>query len=371
MWSGAVPESSRLKSVPDPVARLLWRESLLAMGLSRPNPPVACVVETQSGQYFSGATERAGGRHAEIVALDAYDASGGADPFRIYVTLEPCSRFGRTPPCLIRLQRYNQLQEVVFLHRDPTQNSLTELQKVCTVSQGNLSSFFLEGFLRRVQRNRPRLFFKIACSKDGFIAPFPLQRFPISGRQAMAFVQLLRSRMSAIAVGERTIQIDRPRLNYRPPSESDLPRPADRKGSAIFLDTLFDHADLLLTQQASLLQPLRIGCLDPSRPVDQDFLREQENTGSYASFDSRRPAAEFLSFVADLGCSDLMVEGGAGLFSYLKEHLEGGDVLLLLQSRSVELGDGLALPAVFQKAQAYSASYQIGGDTVYYREMDS
>ncbi|MBE7437589.1 MAG: dihydrofolate reductase family protein [Spirochaetales bacterium] len=339
------------------------------MGLSKPNPPVACVIETTQGQYFSGGTEPVGGRHAEIVALDAYDASGCQDPFQLYVTLEPCSRQGRTGPCSQRLKKYRQLKKIVFFHRDPTQRSLEDLSALCPVERVDLSSFFLQGFLRRVSRHRPRLFFKVACSKDGFIAPLPPRRSPISGREAGAFVQLLRSRMGAVVVGGRTIQIDQPQLNYRIPPSFDLPRYSPLEGESIFLQSMFEYARLLCEQDVSFLQPLRIGCLNPSRPPAPDFIRRQKSLpGPFLTFDSSRPPLEFLSYLSELACNDVLLEGGAGLFRWLEDSPEKGDVIILLQSKEVRMGSGLKLPSLFQ-AESYPVCCDLGQDLLFFREI--
>ena len=89
----------------------LWLESLLAMGRTAPNPPVGCALLATNARgelrVFSGGTERTGMRHAEIVALDRCDSDpGGFRPVHLCVTLEPCSHYGRTAPCVERLLRY-------------------------------------------------------------------------------------------------------------------------------------------------------------------------------------------------------------------------------------------------------------------------
>ncbi len=209
------------------------------MGRTAPNPAVACTVLTGSGYVFSGGTEKAGGRHAEIAALDCLDSynlrsaaeNKPADPPKyLAVTLEPCSVTGRTPPCTSRIVHYKETENIEIGVPDPGPagkghsilcQELKETRSFFTESESfrRISETFLHGFLSRITGQGPRFLFKVAVTSDGFMG-HKARRIHISGRDGLAFGMDLRSKADAVLVGPGTAAIDKPGLDYRTDSFS-------------------------------------------------------------------------------------------------------------------------------------------------------
>ena len=216
----------------------LLLQSALAMGRTAPNPAVAAVLlyrDPLGYKIFSGATERAGERHAEIVCLDAFSAfleeQGLADatlepvPLALYVSLEPCSHYGRTPPCTQRIMQELSVfrnKRLLIWEHDPSlgRSSLAILRKAgfharkLSSAKKSKPAIFLSGFLGRLQGRGPRLHIKVACSSDGVMG-LKGQRLRISGVLGNAFVHLMRAKCDAVIVGRGTVLADIPGLDLR------------------------------------------------------------------------------------------------------------------------------------------------------------
>ncbi|HEY4772537.1 MAG TPA: bifunctional diaminohydroxyphosphoribosylaminopyrimidine deaminase/5-amino-6-(5-phosphoribosylamino)uracil reductase RibD, partial [Steroidobacteraceae bacterium] len=147
---------------------------LAARGLAttHPNPRVGCVIARDGQIIGEGWHERAGEAHAEVVALDA--AGAAAAGASAYVTLEPCSHFGRTPPCADALIQA-RIERVVFAVEDPNPRvggagALRLRQAGIAVQSGLLAAEAEEvnvGYLSRMRRRRPWVRVKLAMSLDG------------------------------------------------------------------------------------------------------------------------------------------------------------------------------------------------------------
>lgn len=192
-----------------------------AVGRTSPNPPVGAVVVRQGRIVGEGATEPPGGPHAEVVALrEAGQLARGAT---IYVTLEPCSHYGRTPPCAGALIEAG-VAKVVFSLLDPDQKvdgKGEEMLRAAGVEteRGNgeeESSKVLEGFLKHRKTGRPLVVVKYAASLDGKIAAASGDSRWLSGPATRAWAHEMRTHIDAIMVGVSTVLIDNPQLTARP-----------------------------------------------------------------------------------------------------------------------------------------------------------
>lgn len=188
-----------------------------------PNPRVGCVLVKDGQVIGAGWHERAGQPHAEVHALQqAGDQAHGATA---YVTLEPCSHHGRTPPCADALITAG-IVRVVAAMRDPNPKvagaGLARLQAAgIAVSHGLLESEAQElnpGFIFRMTRQRPWVRTKIAASLDGGTALENGISQWITGDAARQDVQHWRARSCAILTGIGTVLADDPQLNVREPS---------------------------------------------------------------------------------------------------------------------------------------------------------
>ena len=193
---------------------------------TQPNPRVGCVL-AQGGQIVGeGWHERAGEPHAEVNALRA--AGPRAVGATAYVTLEPCSHHGRTPPCVEALIAA-RVARVIFALEDPNprvrgQGAQALRRAGIVVDSGLLAAEAAElnpGFLKRMRCGRPWVRVKLAMSLDGRTALAHGASQWITGPAAREDVQHWRARSSAILTGIGTVLADDPQLTVR------LPDPAD------------------------------------------------------------------------------------------------------------------------------------------------
>ncbi len=195
-----------------------------AMNRTSPNPRVGCVLVNPQGQVVGeGATQKAGGPHAEVMALR--DAAGRGQQVQgatAYVTLEPCAHTGRTGPCCVALSEAGVAKVVVAL-LDPNPRvagqGIAHLRAhgiAVEVGEGAAQARELNlGFLSRMVRGQPWVRMKAATSLDGKTALPNGQSQWITGPAAREDGQVWRARACAILTGVGTVLADNPRLDVR------------------------------------------------------------------------------------------------------------------------------------------------------------
>ncbi len=185
-----------------------------------PNPRVGCVIVREGRVIGEGWHEKAGLPHAEAVALNEIVGAGGAAKgATAYVTLEPCSHFGRTPPCADALIEAGVVRVVVAMP-DPNPlvagQGLARLAKAgIEVASGLLAAEAQElniGFVSRMTRGRPWLRLKVAASLDGKTALNNGLSQWITGPDARRDAHTWRARSCAVLTGIGTVKDDNPRL---------------------------------------------------------------------------------------------------------------------------------------------------------------
>ncbi|MBU2569770.1 MAG: bifunctional diaminohydroxyphosphoribosylaminopyrimidine deaminase/5-amino-6-(5-phosphoribosylamino)uracil reductase RibD [Gammaproteobacteria bacterium] len=186
---------------------------------TQPNPRVGCVLVKEGSIIAEGWHARAGEGHAEVEALKRAQSPEGAT---VYVTLEPCSHHGRTPPCCEALIKAGVVR-VVAAMQDPNPlvsgRGLTRLNDVgidvrCGVLQ-NEAMKLNPGFIKRMQTGLPFVRGKLAMSLDGRTAMASGESKWITSDQSRADVHRYRARSSAILTGINTVLADDPALNAR------------------------------------------------------------------------------------------------------------------------------------------------------------
>lgn len=206
----------------------------LARFWSAPNPPVGCVLARGSDVIGTGFTQPAGQQHAEIMALgEALDPHGAT----AYVTLEPCSHYGKTGPCVDALITAG-ISRVVLAVEDPHQEvsgrGIAALRAAgITVDTGLLADRVeadLAGFLQRMRRGWGRITLKLAVSLDGRTALASGESQWITGEAARRDVQALRAQSDLIVTGVGTVLADDCRLTIR---EDELPLDAENTARAL------------------------------------------------------------------------------------------------------------------------------------------
>lgn len=203
----------------DFMARAL-RLAELGLFTTTPNPRVGCVIVSEGRVVGEGWHLRAGGRHAEIHALQA--AGEMARGATAYVTLEPCSHHGRTPPCAEALLAAG-VTRVVAAMRDPNPQvagqGLAMLQQAGVLAECGLMAAEAQevniGFVARMTRSRPWLRLKLAASLDGKTALRNGASQWLTGAAARQDGHRWRARACAILTGIGTVRHDDPQLNVR------------------------------------------------------------------------------------------------------------------------------------------------------------
>jgi len=198
------------------------------LGNTWPNPAVGCVI-VRDGQVVGRGWTQPGGRpHAETEALArAGEAARGATA---YVTLEPCSHWGRTPPCCDALVRAG-VARVVVATGDPDPRvdgrGLQRLREAgIAVELGLMEAearALIAGFSRRITRGLPLVTLKLATTLDGRIATATGESRWITGPEARRAAHALRARHDAILVGSGTVLADDPDLTCRIPGMASVP----------------------------------------------------------------------------------------------------------------------------------------------------
>ena len=195
------------------------------IGTTRPNPSVGAVIVYQNKIIGEGFTSPHGENHAEVNAINAVENKSLLKEATIFVTLEPCSHFGKTPPCADLIVKH-QLKQVVIGCLDS--NSLVAGKGVSHIENAGINVIVgvLEKECRmhhkrffKVQENkRPYIILKWAETKDGFVAPISKNENKpifISNTYSQQLVHKLRSAEHAILVGTKTVLADNPKLNIR------------------------------------------------------------------------------------------------------------------------------------------------------------
>lgn len=306
----------------DPQADIEHMRAAIALarrgiGSTAPNPSVGCIV-VKAGRVVGRAVTASGGRpHAEPAALAmAGEAARGAT---VYVTLEPCCHWGRTPPCTDALIAAG-VTRVVIAARDPDPRvdgeGISRLRAAgITVTEGLLAGEAAEtiaGFATKVRLGRPLVTLKLASTLDGRIATHSGESQWITGEGARKAAHGLRGRNDAVMVGVGTVLADDPDLTCRIPGFR--PTPNVRVVADSHLRTSLTSR-LVSTAARAPVWFLHRGGADPDRrrALSEAGARLFEVRGSAAGVD----LAAGLTALAEAGINRLMVEGGGQLAAAL------------------------------------------------------
>ncbi len=284
-------------------------------GYVEPNPMVGCVIAHGAEIIGEGWHRRYGGDHAEIEALAI--AGSGARAATIYVTLEPCCHFGKTPPCSQALIRAGVARLVTAMtdpYSEVAGRGLAELQaagiavetEVLEAEAAELNA----PYLKLLRTGRPWVIAKWAMTLDGKLATRAGSSRWISCDESRGAVHQLRGRVDAVIVGRRTADLDDPLLTVRPPG----PRTPLR----VVLDswgTLRDESRLAASaRNVPVLVAVRPEC----SPEAQSRLRAAGCEVFVCSGEA--PADRFSALLVELGrrrMTNVLVEGGAEVFGMM------------------------------------------------------
>ncbi|MEL7024587.1 MAG: bifunctional diaminohydroxyphosphoribosylaminopyrimidine deaminase/5-amino-6-(5-phosphoribosylamino)uracil reductase RibD [Pseudomonadota bacterium] len=277
------------------------------MNTTTPNPAVGCVIARGETMIAEAFHQRAGEAHAEALALaQAGDAASGAT---VYVTLEPCTVDGRTPPCVDALIAAN-VSEVVFAMVDPNpavsgkgQQQLEAAGiRVMSGLFADIAASMNEGYISRQTVGRPFVTMKWAQSLDGASAMSSGESQWITGAEARQDAHNLRARACAILTGVGTVLSDDPALTAR--AEGVSRQPLRVIGDSHWRTPV--EARVLSGDGGALV----VG----TGPCENDQLQERATCWCMpGDADDRVDLKALLKRLADEGINELMVEAGATL----------------------------------------------------------
>jgi diaminohydroxyphosphoribosylaminopyrimidine deaminase / 5-amino-6-(5-phosphoribosylamino)uracil reductase len=317
--------------------RMACRLAAKAAGRTSPNPMVGAVLLRDGKMIASGFHQFAGGDHAEIVALKK--AGNKAEGATLYINLEPCNHYGRTPPCTRALIAAG-VKEIVVGMKDPNPlvsgKGLRALTRAgIKVRTGVLEAecrALNEAFTKFITCGVPFVALKLAASLDGKIATASGDARWISCEESRATVHRLRNRYDAVLVGAGTVITDNPQLTCRMPGGRDPWRIILDARLRVPLDAQF------LRQRSS---DKNIVVTSDTAPAGK--IRALENLGTTVW---RMPAREgavrwlpLLRKLAKTGIASVLIEGGATTAAgALKEKMV--DKMLLFYAPKLLGGDG-------------------------------
>jgi diaminohydroxyphosphoribosylaminopyrimidine deaminase/5-amino-6-(5-phosphoribosylamino)uracil reductase len=328
--------------------RCALAEAARGRGSVEPNPLVGAVVIREGRLIASGHHERFGGAHAEVVALrNAGAAAAGAT---LYVTLEPCCHFGKTPPCTEAILAA-RIARVVVATRDPFPQvdgrglaRLAEAGVEVEVGCEEQPARMLNGpYLKRLISGLPFVTAKWAMTLDGKSAAASGDSRWISSDRSRELVHKLRGEMDAIVVGRGTIETDDPLLTVRPPGP--------RTPARVVLDSagrLSPSSRLVHTVRES---PVLVAVTERASPANREQLIQLGCDVVAFPGTGRVPIVPLLEELGRREMTNVLVEGGGQVLgSFLDEGqvdavdvfiaplLEGGD-----HARTAARGKGAAL----------------------------
>lgn len=282
------------------------------LGTTAENPTVgAILVGRDSAEIAHGVTAPGGRPHAEILALE--QAGGLTRGATLYVTLEPCSHWGRTPPCTDAVIRAGIARVVVGI-RDPDRRSggkgiarLAASGLDVAIAEHAGSQGLHEGHLMRARRGRPFVIAKLAVSADGKVGLPTHGPLPIVGAEAQEWIQRQRATVDATMIGGATARIDNPSLAVRIPG---LERRTPRRVILVGRKPIDRRVELI-----GRVSPFPVLVL-ASENVQLDLPPAIERV-TVPGRDGRPILSEALKALAQRGIARLLVEGGPVLIEKL------------------------------------------------------
>ncbi len=300
------------------------------LGSASPNPMVGCVIVYQNSIIGEGWHQKYGSPHAEVNAINSVRDKTLLSKSTAYVTLEPCSHYGKTPPCADLLIKH-KVKRVVICNQDPFPevdgNGIKKLRsagiEVITGILEEEGKSLNRRFFKNVERKKPYVILKWAETADGFIATEEGEPIAISGKLARMHSHKWRSEEDAIMVGSKTVIHDNPSLTTREWQGKNPIR--------VVLDSS------LVTDPDS-----RVFDLSSKTYV---FTLEDSDKPNFIKIDKNREVTDFiLERLYAEGISSLIVEGGPRLHKLFLES-NNFDEIRVLKSRKLYVKEGMqAMP---------------------------
>lgn len=298
-------------------------------GNPSPNPFVGCVIVKDNKIIAEGFHEFFGGPHAEINALNK--AGKKARNAEMFVSLEPCNHYGKTPPCTKAIINAG-IKKVFVAIKDPNPlvngKGLTELKNAGIETETGLlkekAEKINEAFIKFQKTKSPFVILKAAITLDGKIASEEFDSKWISSEESRKRAHELRSKVDAILVGENTVLKDNPKLTSRIEKNRNPLRVILASKKLFYNLNVFNDSNFLVFT------------------TNKKLFSEKEFEGKVIELKSENNLLDLNELLTELGkrnISSLLVEGGSKIFtSFLKEKL--ADNLMLFVSPKI-LGSGI------------------------------
>lgn len=321
------------------------RQARKGLGLTSPNPAVGAVIVKDGVQISAGYHKKAGLPHAEIEALKRL--GGNAHGCTIYVTLEPCNHYGRTPPCTEAILASGITRVVVgamdpnpmvpgqgsrFLKEHGIEVTIGVLEEECR----NLN----EAFNKYITARRPFLIAKSAITLDGWTGTSTGQSKWITNEKSRQFVHRLRSQVDAVLVGVGTVLADDPRLTVR------LKHNTKKQPMRIIVDThLRTPLDARVLDSLSNSQTLVAVGPDVSRKV----LDRHEKAGSTVVVcpvdQGRIDLTALMDILAARAITSILVEGGSSIIGSMLRKALVDKYYIFMAPKILGGGNGIPMAA--------------------------
>jgi diaminohydroxyphosphoribosylaminopyrimidine deaminase / 5-amino-6-(5-phosphoribosylamino)uracil reductase len=281
-----------------------------AEGMTYPNPMVGAVVVHNDIIIGEGYHIRAGGPHAEVIAIDSVTDKELIPESTLYVSLEPCSHFGKTPPCTDLIIR-SQIPKIVVGTTDTSLKVSGDGIRKLREAGREVITGMLDEECRRINRRfftfhekkRPYITLKWAQSSDGFIDIVRTDESPagphwISGKPERVLVHKWRSEEQAILVGAGTVRNDNPSLNVRYWSGTD-------------------PVKVILSKSGDIGKYLTLNETNGTKIVFSELPGESIGNGVTVKLLKDIPSAfQVTDYLYSEGIQSLLIEGGAGILNH-------------------------------------------------------
>ena len=334
-----------------------------------PNPQVGCVVVNRQRIVGEGWHLKAGSPHAEIMALE--QARNDAKGSEVYLTLEPCTHYGRTPPCSDSLITSGVARAIIAI-RDP--NPLNEVSGIDALEAAGIRTSvglckeqayeLNRGFFTRMRKRRPWVRIKSGMSLDGCVAPYSRRSRWITGTSARRDVQFQRARCDALLTGAGTVVEDNPDLTLRlSDAELKISSGAVRQPLRVVVD-----GSLKTTPDAKIYHLPGKSILATCRSDTSKFTDAGVEVWHFRHHHEHVSLVELLKRLATLEVNEVQVESGPGLSGALIAQGLYDEILLyiapcLLGGRGVPLADLDHIVAMGQREKLrYHDVRKVGDD---------
>ncbi len=291
-------------------------------GLTHPNPTVGAVIVKDGKILGKGAHKKAGMPHAEIEAInDALNNGYNLEGSTIYITLEPCCHYGKTPPCTDAIIRH-KIKNVVVATLDPNPLVAGKGLKVLQDKGINVYTGLLEkeakklneDFFIAIKKKRPFVHLKIAQTIDGKIATYTGSSKWITNEKSREYAHLLRKQSSAIMVGVSTVLKDNPSLTVRYVE-------TERQPVRVLIDK-----DLKTPRNFNIFNNQAKTIVFVSESIDEEKLKAYKSSHiefiKLPLFNNKFRLSDILNELYKRDIIHLLVEGGSNLITqFVRENL--------------------------------------------------